>query len=214
MRPTVIVALAALAVGASLAGCSDDSTAASPFVARVVSFVPGDGGGYGADQLPGIVTGAPRGAGTLMGSLDTLSLGRGGEVTVELGTEAVDRPGPDFVVFENPFWISGIPGRTYVEPGLVSVSEDGVTFVPFPCDPEAAPSYPGCAGVEPVYANPDGGPSPFDVGAAGGDPFDLATIGVTRARYVRILDAGIGASLGGGKDGFDLDAIATLGGRL
>jgi len=196
-----------------LGGCADPS-APSPFIARVVSFTPGDGGGYGADRLPDIVLGPPRGAGTLMGSLDALSLGRGGEITVELGAYAVDQPGPDLIVFENPFWISGIPGRTYVEPGLVSVSEDGVTFVAFPCDPEAAPDYPGCAGILPVYSTPDGGPSPFDLATAGGDPFDLATIGVSRARFVRILDAGLGTPLGGAKDGFDLDALAILGTEL
>ena len=202
--------LVALAAGALLVGCAADAPDPTPFVLRVVSFTPGDGGGYGADRLPGIVLGPPRGAGTLQGSLDTLSLGRGGEVTVELGEDAVDHAGPDLVVFENPFWISGIPDRTYVEPGLVSVSEDGETYVPFQCDPEAAPDYAGCAGVHPVFANPDGGPSPFDLPAAGGNPFDLATVGVARARFVRIRDAGLGASLGGGKDGFDLDAIAVL----
>ncbi len=191
-----------------LAGCAD-APGPSSFIARVVSFTPGEGGGYGADHVPDIVLGAPQGAGTLMGSLDTLSLGRGGEVTVELGEDAVDHPGPDLVVFENPFWISGIPGRTYVEPAFVSVSPDGATYVDFPCDPAATPDYPGCAGIEPVFSA-DGGPSPFDGPAAGGDPFDLATIGVARARFVRIRDAGVGASLGGGKDGFDLDAIAVL----
>lgn len=209
MSRRLSAALAGLAIGALLSGCAD-ALEPSPFVARVVSFMPGDGGGYGADQLPGIVLGPPRGAGTLMGSLDTLSLGRAGEVTLELGSDVVDHAGPDFIVFENPFWISGIAGRTYVEPGLVSVSEDGETFVPFPCDPEAAPEYPGCAGIRPVFSNPDGGPSPFDVLAAGGDSYDLGTIGVSRARFVRILDAGLGAALGGGKDGFDLDSIAIL----
>ena len=43
---------------------------------------------------------------------------------------------------------------------------------------------------------------------AGGDPFDLADLGVKQARYIRIKDAGV-SSLGKDSKGFDLDADPT-----
>ncbi len=66
-----------------------------------------------------------------------------------------------------------------------------------------------------VFAGPDNAIDPTDPAAAGGDAFDLADLGLTRARYVRLLDVGVtyyGARTwcGGGGGGFDLDAIAVV----
>ncbi len=121
--------------------------------------------------------------------------------------EIKDEEGVDFIVFENPFWISGNAEDPFEELGRVSVSSDGQSFTPFPCQSTNFP-YTGCAGWRPVFSSPTNGISPFDINNAGGDPFDLAEIGVAQARYVRIEDVA-----GGGfppSVGFDLDAIAVV----
>ncbi len=182
-----------------------DPTAAlngDPFADAVVAFTPGLGAGFGQTGLPGVVLGPPLGAGPLAGSLDVVSLGDHGEIVLAfLDQIAVDGDGPDLIVFENPF-----PG--WIEPGEVAVSEDGVTWAVFPCDPRA-PGAPGCAGVQPVLSNPANGISPTDPAVAGGDAFDLATVGLTRAAFVRIRDTGA-ASAWGNSAGFDLDAVAIV----
>ena len=40
------------------------------------------------------------------------------------------------VVFENAFWPGGVRSMVYAELGEVSVSEDGETWLSFPCDHE------------------------------------------------------------------------------
>ncbi len=136
----------------------------------------------------------------------------------------MDGPGIDFIVFENPFWVGGNANDVYAEPGEVSVSDDGVTWSTFPCHPTpdlqspngtgVAPPYGDCAGWRVVLSNPSNGISPFDPSVSGGDPFDLAEIGVTHARYVRIVDKtnedcpDAGAAID--TNGFDLDAISIV----
>jgi hypothetical protein len=186
----------------------DPGAPASRFISCVVAFHPGPGAGQGQDHFPAVIEGPPVGAGSSQGSMDVLSLGRGGEITVGFGGGAiVDGDGADFVVFENPFLVGGDPTNVFKELGEVSVSEDGETWVTFPCAQGAYP-YTGCAGWHPVLSNPDNGLSPFDPAAAGGDPFDLADVGLTRARFLRIRDV----SNYGGKPnaGFDLDAAAII----
>lgn len=211
---TVLLALAAGCGGGSGGGPSGTGDAGTlaydpaRFAVAVVDFAPGAGAGYGQDALPDVVLGPPRGGGLRQGGTDVLSLGTGGTITLELGTDAVDGPGPDLIVFENAFEVGA---GTFAEPGIVAVSEDGVTFTDFPCDPTASPDFPGCAGTEPVLANADTNAiDPTDPAVAGGNPFDLADIGVARARYVRITDGERPTNLGGGSEGFDLDAIAVV----
>jgi hypothetical protein len=176
----------ALAAGCAPSTLSSDAGLPSPFegepwAADVVSVVVGEGGGFGASSLPGIVAGPPKGGGDAQGSLDVVSLGRGGVIELRLGLDAVDGPGPDLVVFENAFVGAGL---VFSEPGRVSVSSDGATWVDFPCAPdEAAPN--GCAGFAPVYLDADPGPDALDVEEAGGDAFDLADVGVARALCAR-----------------------------
>ena len=175
-----------------------------PFADLIVSFEPGDNAGFGQDQLPDVVLGSPEGGGE-SGSLDVLSLGREGRIVLgfdDIGL--VDGEGPDLLVFENPF-----PGWT--ETGEVSVSEDGETWLTWPCDPSAEGS-PGCAGLGQVWASSDNDIDPTDPETAGGDAFDLAELGLARARYVAVVDSGAN-SYDGVAGGFDLDAIAVVHGE-
>lgn len=186
---------------------SGDSAAVDPgpdpFADAVVDFSPGAGAGYGQDGYPDVVLGSPEGGGE-SGGLDVLSLGQEGTIILtfdDLGI--VDGEGPDLLVFENPF-----PGWT--ERGAVAASEDGVTFLEWPCDPsDEAGGYPGCAGVALVYATSTNGVDAADPETAGGDAFDLADLGLSRARYVRITDSGT-STYDGVSGGFDLDAIAIV----
>ncbi len=206
--------------------------AADPFLDAVVSFQLGNGGGGREADLPGVVLGPPRGGGPFTGSLDTFSLGLGGQIVVEFRDNVVvDGPGPDFTVFENAFLKRGLTTlEPYAEPGTVAVSPDGVTWTTFPCALDEPPYHSGCAGIYPVFANADeqAAPSPLVPSTApiaslvgipvddfvppagsGGDVFDLATVGVRAIRFVRI-DGGPGIFGLQGLAGFDLDAIAAL----
>ena len=172
----------------------------------MVSFSPGETAGFGADQLPDIVLGAPMGGGD-SGSLDVVSLGQEGEIVLELtDIGLVDGEGPDLLVFENPF-------TGWYETGRVSVSEDGETWHTWPCDAEDVENlYPGCAGVGLVWTHPDNDIDPTDPETAGGDAFDLADLGIERARFVKIQDSGAN-SYAGTSGGFDLDAVAVVNGE-
>jgi hypothetical protein len=198
---------------------------ADRFVTSVVSFTPTACTGYGQSLMPGIVEGPPVGGGTDHGSTDVVSLGSGGSIVVSFAPNAiVDGPGADFIVFENPFWIGGNPNDPYAEPGEVSVSDDGVTWTTFPCTPTVDPGasdgtgvtgpYGSCGGWQVVYSAPGNGVSPVDPTSAGGLALDLASVGVTRATYVRIVDQTHEACPEGGvgpnTNGFDLDAIAIV----
>ena len=160
---------------------------------------------YNHDLLPEVVFGPPG------GTLDTVSLGCGGEMVVFFDDPIiVDGPGTDFVVFENPF-------TAFPEPAEVSVSEDGIEWFVFECDPL---TLEGCAGVSPVFAEPGSDLDPQDPMVSGGDLFDLAELGVTRARYLKFRDrsAEYWATMNrdfcdpgeAGKGGFDLDAAVII----
>jgi hypothetical protein len=158
--------------------------------------------------MPQIVLGPPRGAGETSGSLHVVSLGVGGSIVLELGTPVVDGPGVDLLVFENAFRSGRI---RFVEPGIVSVGPEPESLSEFPCEAGQAPEYPGCAGTEPVHANAEQAEiDPTEPDRAGGDGFDLADLGVPRARFVRIEDAGAERGMGGDTAGFDLDAVAVI----
>lgn len=181
------------------------------FVQAVESVRYGSGAGFGQNKFPQIVMGAPKGMGKTAGSLDVLSLGIGGEIVLDMGPcQIEDGSGADFIVFENTFFIAGNETAPYAELASVAVSQNGVSFAEFPCSPDSIP-YDGCAGWHPVYSSPEGKISPFEPSAAGGDAFDLATIEVKSARYVRIRD--VRGAQGGTSSGFDLDAVAVVNGR-
>lgn len=183
---------------------------ADPFVDRVVEFEPGEGAGFGKEQLPDIVLGPPQGGGKLAPSDHVLSLGKGGRITLEfVDNEVIDEEGPDLLIFENPFLRApgDDPGNGFFELAKVEVSADGKIWKEFPHD---TITRKGCAGHHPVLANSiENELSPTDPKQAGGDPFDLKDVGLTMIRFVRITDLD-NASGAGGTTGFDLDAVAAV----
>ncbi|HKO53899.1 MAG TPA: hypothetical protein VJV79_39600 [Polyangiaceae bacterium] len=193
----------------------DDSTATgieyicpSRFATTVPTFVAGPGPNVGQAELPDVVLGPPKGAGAVNGSYDVVMLGNGGVITLGFAPSViVDGPGPDFIVFENAFYVNGDPDLPYAELASVEVSDDGEHFEAFPCTASDAP-YGSCAGWHPVYANPDRNSiEPTDPALAGGEAFDLADLGLAQARYVRIIDR---VDLTGASGIFDLDAVSIV----
>jgi len=127
----------------------------------------------------------------------------------------------------------------FAEPAYVDVSADGVQWHRFPHDAaalqevsaqpgdgsiggELALRLRGLAGITPTFTGNwtvADDPAVFDpageggVSGAGGDAFDLADVGLTEARFVRITDAGTLVGFPGPGEGFDLDAVVVLHGR-
>lgn len=195
-----------------LTACSSESLetrSAVQYASRVVSYTKGNKGGFNEEKLPSVVLGPPKGGGCCAGSLDVLSLGEGGEIVLGFDYAIVDGPGVDFLVFENPFEPAGDPTGVVAEPAEVSVSEDGVTWTAFPCTATKYP-YGSCAGWRPVYATAESPIEPERPEKAGGDPFDLSTIGVRSARFVRIRDMNTKYPAAPPTAGFDLDGVAVL----
>lgn len=182
----------------------------SGFATEVTGFSFGDGQDFGRDAFPERVLGAPQGGGLSQGSLHVTSLGDGGMVVLGFAPRAIiDGEGPDFIVFENPFYAGGDPSAPLAELGRVAVSVDGEEWHEFPCEPGEAPPYPGCAGWTPVVADSTDpkSPSPFDAESAGGEAYDLADVGLSEAKFVRITDIPDDELV------FDLDAVAIINGR-
>jgi len=189
------------------------TAAADPYIDGVRTLAAGANAGFGADRLPDVALGPPQGGGATAGSADVVSLGNGGIITLVFRDNAVvDGPGDDLVVFENAFHVGSRTGPVFTEYGFVQVSADGRNFRQFPVDLQ---NFSGLAGQTAVLANSANGLDPFDA-ASGGDRFDLADVGLSYARYVRIVDAGddiddIGNHvLPGDKGGFDLDACGAI----
>ncbi|MCI0634442.1 MAG: hypothetical protein L0206_11090, partial [Actinobacteria bacterium] len=209
----------------------------------LVSVQVGTFGGFPSPSfLPGIVLGPPKGSGLLQGGFDVFSLGFGGEIVLRFTNNViVDGPGVDLTVFENAFMVENgatlVLERPFADPGVISVSQDGVVWHEFPCtlelDLEEDVVYPGCAGVYPVLSNANDPGTPHasvategtildlvgvpsvplpDPGGAGGDSFDLADVGLGWARYVRIVDPDFltGDPFGPTTAGFDLDAASAV----
>jgi len=182
--------------------------ASTHYASEVVSFSPGSNAGFGEDDLPQVVLGPPEVGPPSSGAQDVLSLGVGGEIVLGFGgRQVLDGPGVDLIIWENPFWVGGNPEQPFAELGEVAVSEDGVTWHEFPCDPELEDGFdPGCAGWRPRRE--------FDVCAplvpeeAGGDTYDLADLGLAAIRYVRIRDLAAGGAPPSA--GFDLDAVGAV----
>jgi hypothetical protein len=196
------------AQGGEAGGGSGDDL---PYAREIVSFEAGDGAGFGEDALPDVVLGPPDGRGELSGSLDVLSLGKGGNIVIGFGELGIaDGEGADFVVFENAFWPGGDPALVFAEPGEVGVSEDGSEWHVFACDAagDGNGRFEGCAGWTPTLEYDANTSVPLDPAVTGGDAFDLADVGLGRARFVRITDV----SNAGAEPtaGFDLDAVGVV----
>jgi hypothetical protein len=111
-----------------------------------------------------------------------VSLGFGGRVTLDFRGCVTDRPGPDLRVFQA---VSGEPVSVYV-----STSPDG-GFTLLEARKGCGERFAGIQG----YCD-----------------FDLATAGVTQARYVRVEDGELFPCPGGTRsEGADLDAVQALG---
>jgi hypothetical protein len=214
------------------------TTEGDPYADAVDSYLIGTSGGFNQAALPDVVLGPPTGSGLFAGTLGVFSLGLLGEIVLEFDDNVVvDGPGVDLTVFENAFFGTGlfeIVDVLFSEPGTVSVSQDGVNWFSFACADALAdaPYYPGCAGVYPVLADgesddrhpavPTSAPPitsfigqvksaiPVPEGS-GGDSFDLADVGLTWARYVRIEAADhVNGPFGPDNAGFDLDAVTAV----
>lgn len=171
----------------------------SRFATGIVEHAFGGGQSFNQDEFPAPLLGAPE----ANEPRSVVSLGNGGYVVLAFeGNAIVDGPGVDFTVFENPL-------PNYVELATVAVSEDGVSWLDFACTaPQDGPDYGSCAGVALVHSSTQNGIDPLDPTVSGGDQFDLADVGLSRARFVRITDR---ADLVGGlADVFDLDAVAIV----
>lgn len=179
----------------------------------VVVLVPGRGQNIGQSPafFPANIFGVPDARASesqpTTDPREVCSLGLGGSITVGFTQHViVDRPGPDFVVFENAFTYGD--GRTFAEPARVEVSSDGITWTLFPFD---SLTLEGCAGKTPTS-----GEAPYDPARSGGDAFDLSSIGADSIRYIRLTDV-TDIILTNSKhpyydpslSGFDLDAITT-----
>jgi hypothetical protein len=188
------------------------------YIDTVYSFTPGryvDNPNY-HDYFPENIFGPPSAKATVQvpasSMADVLPIGFEGEIIVGFkGKALVNGPGYDFIIFENPF-INPINKGIFAEPGIVSVSQDGINFIEFPYDPN---SLEGLAGLTPVYGSRD----PFIHPACGGDAFDLELLGLSYITHIKIKDTtSIVTTLP--KDhkyynpehivsGFDLDAVSA-----
>ena len=181
-----------------------------PYAQSVIAFNPGDESGFGQELFPDIVLGPPQGFGPERGSVDVLSLGIGGDIVLDFyPREMKDGDGPDFAIFENVFWPGNDSSNPWKELAEVSVSADGQSWYTFTCESENSTSgqWPGCAGWQPTHSYTPQYDS-LDPQISGGDLFDLAELGLTRARYVKIRDlAKNGAAPSAG---FDLDAVGLI----
>ena len=179
MRPLSIGAGGALLVLSLLPAAQ----AQSRFATSVVSFHQGVGGGLFDTAR---ILGGPHGGGFGNGSLDILTLGAGGDVTLAFDVTITDGPGADLSVFENGFAFNG---GVYTELCLVEVSTNGIDFARFPTrysgppgplDPFGSLPYGSCAGLSgfmPVLANVSTNAiDPFDPVRSGGESFDLAEL--------------------------------------
>lgn len=210
---------------------------ADPCADELINFQKGSDGGWVQSGLvlPEVVLGVPQGGSKFSQSLDVLSLGSGGTLTLGfLDNIIVDLPGDDFRVFENAFHNS--PSVIFREAAYVEASADGTTFYRFPVThSDGTPATPaelqanpvfdslgllGLAGLRPGLSHPDNGIDPRSPNA-GGDGFDLATIGLSEARYIRVVDAGDSINdegnnfpiVGQGKAGADIDTIVAVNSR-
>ncbi len=189
---------------------------------------------------PNMVLGGPHGKGELIGSLNVLSLGKNGNITLGFDVTITDKQGMDFIVFENPFHLSAQQDQIYAELMYVEVSTDGVNFARFPSISNTlGPGmiYPddvtNLAGVNPVYAHIDENDiDPFNPDTAGGDAFDLSdlldhpmvqsgVVDLQNIRYIRLIDiVGDGSNLDSNgnpiydaidmDNGADIDAISVI----
>lgn len=122
-----------------------------------------------------------------------ISLGHEGELILRVknGGWIQDEAGADFTIYENVFKVSkDLYFQEFARVGVAEEDRAGA-YHWFQCDPSKN-SYAGCAGVIPT--------------ATGGDAFDLSWIGVSRIKYIKIVDRGNNAHVSKTADGFGYDS--------
>ena len=205
----VVVTLLASTLALAFAGLG------YPYASDVITVVTAPS----ASGDPLQMTGPPEGEGLYVGSDDVYQLGGGGQVVLELGAAAADKPGTDLIIYENPFLIlSGTDSETWVEAVTVEVSSNSFDWAAFPTSFAGTPGpyglfqgvprhwYRGFAGVSPFAAAPLMGVDPADVVAGGGDVFDLADlrddplviaelVDLEEIKYVRLTDVAAGVAM-------------------
>ncbi|MGB7345108.1 MAG: DUF4465 domain-containing protein [Pirellulaceae bacterium] len=150
----------------------------------------------------------------------TVSLGRGGTLTVTFDAPIRDGLGADFAVFEN-----GING-TFLELGYVEVSSDGVNFFRFASDSLTPAAVDAFGAVDPTEINNLAGKydagfgTPFDLEELSGVSVLLDTTAVTHVRLVDVVGDGTATDASGdvifdpfptvGSAGLDVDAIGVI----
>ncbi len=213
------------------------ASAQDRFATSVVQY--NQGGGTGLFNT-GLILGGPQGGGFSGGSLDVLTLGTGGDVTLGFDVTITNGPGADFTVFENGFVFSE---TVFAEVAMVEVSTDGTTFARFPTRYNGDPgplggfallpyaTYEGLTGGLPGLANVlTNQVDPFNPVVSGGEAFDLAelvgqaevvsgSVDLAAIHFVRIVDV-IGGTINdstgtpiwdsGGDSGADIDAVAVI----
>ena len=179
----------------------------------VLAFTPGEGQnlGQGEEFFPNNIFGRPSVNASEQAAAasesEVLSLGMGGEIIVANSDNVIiDGEGDDFTIFENAF-INPINQRMFAEPGIVSVSKDGIDYIEFPYN---FASLVGCAGTVPTYGDQDY----CDSEISGGNSFDLSDVGIDSVRYIRINDLTVEVAKNQNHkyydislSGFDLDAV-------
>ncbi|MFC2131195.1 hypothetical protein ACFLSQ_07150 [Bacteroidota bacterium] len=203
-----------------LASCSENSNSPSINIKQVIgidtvySFIPGDGQNVGQDSayFPENIFGMPYHGATedtpAKSPEHILSLGLDGEITIGFKDYIiVNKPGPDFIIFENVF-INPVNDKYFAEPAIVSISSDGINFVAFDFD---SLTLNGCAGITPTFGNP------ADYKNCGGDKFDIALLNIDSVTHIRIRD--VSRMILENEEhpyydaiisGFDLDAVIGL----
>jgi hypothetical protein len=183
------------------------AVAQSLFATQVVSYTQGTGGGI---FVHANILGGPQGGGLTNGSVDVLSLGSGGSVTLGFDVTITDGPGADFSVFENALTFGG---AVFAEVALIEVSTNGTDFARIPTryDGPAGPlppfggepmgTFAGMTGGMPILTNVvTNSISPFDPVVSGGESFDLADLAndplvvsglvdLAQIHFVRLVDA-------------------------
>jgi hypothetical protein len=174
--------------------------AGSGFAVRVVGdFVPGPGGGFNANRLDAVL-GRPQGAGLYEGSYDVVSLGRGGNIVLEMGRDFSKY----VIIFENAV-LGDDADKARIDlgvgpPGLASA--DQIQWYGLSTEVVG----------EPVITN-SRNQIPVDSAEAGGTRRVLAEDpGLPPGmvyRYIRITDTGTGPIVAP-TTGFDPDALYVV----
>lgn len=162
-------------------------------------------------------------------STDVVVLGRGGSITLDLGSPVADGDGAELAVWENGFYYGG---GLFAELAYVEASSDGTAFARFPVVCTAVSTVGSAGSIDTTdYAGfaglyPAGTGTAFDLAELSAEPDVVdGTVDLSAVRYVRIVDVvGDGSEFDEsepphpiydpypttGTAGFDLNAVAVL----